>query len=87
MFTRADVEHPGAQAVPFRDTETCVVRVHRQVSEHTAGRREAVPAELLHSDVLNVRGVQRPGGGHGFFGLNTTVLWCGYVYANGDLEA
>lgn len=61
LFTAADIQHAGAQAVPGGDAEACVSWIHGQVGEHRAGGAEAVPGEPLHGHVLLVLSVQRPG--------------------------
>lgn len=61
LFTGADVEHAGAQAVPGRDAETRVGWVQGHVGEHLAGGGEAIPGDPLHPHVGLIQSVQRPG--------------------------
>lgn len=60
LFTGADVQHAGAQAISSRDTEACVGWVYSHIGKHLAGGTEAIPRDPLHVHVLLICGVERP---------------------------
>lgn len=60
LFTGADVQHAGAQAVPCRHTEAGVGRIDGGVGKDLAGGAEAEPRDALHTHVLLVLSIQRP---------------------------
>lgn len=60
LFTWADVQHAGAQAISNGDTEACVGRVHGVIGKNIAGGTEAIRGDPLHRHVLLVHSVQGP---------------------------